>query len=275
MSFRAVVPVVLFPFLLLLVSLAPVVFAGDQPVADRGGDYFPEDSSNLTSTFLSDDGQAAAAEFDDQRAAWIVDNFEDGNIDDWIDEGGGLCTASTSAVAASGSYSIRVDGACAHRLGRVLDISGSMPTGISVSVRSDTVNTWDTYLILGDEQSGPGGNEGAIYFLGNESGDWFVSNYDGAFSCGTRNAGQWYDIDFNVDWACKMYDVSVDGVVMQRNISFVHEPTDSFDRIHVYNFSNATARYDDIYFSTPGVSPLIFEDDFERTSACRWSVVVE
>ncbi len=127
------------------------------------------------------------------RAIWIVEDFEDGNIDGWVDEGGGACTASTSAVAAGGAYSMRVDGACGHFLGRVFETNGGMPTGVSVWVRSDTVNTNDTYFVLGDNQSGPGGNPGGIYFYGAASGVWSVF-YGSNLSCGTRNPNQWYRV---------------------------------------------------------------------------------
>lgn len=204
------------------------------------------------------------------RAIWLVDDFEDGNIDGWIDEGGGMCTASTSAIAADGAYSMRVDGACGHLWGRVLDLPTSQPTGVTVWVRSDTVNTYDTYFALGDQFSGPTGNYGGIYFLGRPTGHWGVFNGT-PLSCGSRNAAQWYRVTFNVDWACKMFDVSIDGERVQSNVAFYHEPTESFDRIHVYNYDDATARYDSITFSTPPVGFMIFWDDFERTSTCRWS----
>jgi hypothetical protein len=211
---------------------------------------------------------------DDRRAAWIVDDFEDGNIDGWVDEGGGYCTASTSVIAANGTlYSMRVDGACGHFDGKVLDIPTSMPTGVNFWVRANTVDTHDTYFILGDQDSGSGGNVGAIYFKGSPDGTWTVFNGAG-HSCGPRNPDQWYRIHINVDWPCKMFDVSVDGDLKQTNVDFYHLDTASIDRIHVYNWSPTTGRYDEISFSTPGVSPLVFEDDFERGSTCRWSVTV-
>lgn len=206
------------------------------------------------------------------KAAWVVDSFEDGNIDGWLPEGTDDCTASKSAVAAFGAYSMRIDGACAHLDGRYLDVSGSKPTGVGVYVRSDTTNTFDTYFVLGDVASGPDGNLGAVFFSGTSTGKWSV--FDGtSLDCGPRVPNQWYQVDFVIDWACKMYDVWIDGVLRRSNVSFYHTATESFDKIHVYNWSDTTARYDEITFSTPPISPLIFGDGFERGSACRWSAV--
>jgi len=254
------------------VSQGQVVLADDQDVSFRDGDPSMSGWTSLADMMPVDGTQNRTSEPEAARAAWVVDDFEDGNIDGWIDEGSGACYAGTSAVAASGAYSMRVDGACGHMRGRVFDITGSMPTGISFSVRADTVNTYVTYFILGDSNSGVGGNSGAIDFHGRPDGTWVVFNGTG-YSCGNRNAAQWYTVGLNVDWACKMYDVSIDGVPKASNVPFYYTATEAFDRIHVYNYDSATGRYDDIYFYTPGVNPLIFEDDFERGSICRWSGV--
>jgi hypothetical protein len=190
---------------------------------------------------------------DDSKAAWIVDDFEDGDFDGWNVEGTASCTTYISSIAANGNY--------------------SMPTGVSFYVQSSSSTTHDSYFILGDADSGPGGNVGAIYFKGSPSGVWSVITGDGGHDCGPRNPNQWYQVGFVIDWPCKMYDVRIDGVPKLTNMTFNYADTDSFDKIHVYNWDSATALYDDIMFSTPGISPLIFEDNFERGSACRWTVV--
>jgi len=276
LSARYPVTSILCALVALVGGIPPCLLAGDlEDPAPRGIDrltFQPLEPIEwpFTARALAADGLGTP---DDLRAAWIVDDFEDGNIDGWIDEGGGACSASISTIAALGTYSMRVDGACGHRLGRYYDVTGSRPTGVSVWVRSNTVNTFDTYFILGDADSGPGGNSGAIYFLGTASGNWSV--FDGHdIPCQARNPNQWYRINFNVDWACKMYDVSIDGVLRATNVPFYYEATESFDQIHVYNWDSTTARYDSIGFSTPAISDLIFEDDFERGSTCRWSSVV-
>ena len=244
--------------------------AADQEVTFPDGTSFISEATEVTGGMSFAENETWTAAQTEGRSIWIVDDFEDGNIDGWVDEGGGACTASTSAIAASGAYSMQVDGACGHALGRVYDFNGGRPTGVSVWVRADTVNTYDSYFILGDSLSGPGSNLGGIYFYGVNTGDWAVFNGT-VHWCGTRNPNQWYKVDFIVDWSCKMFDVNIDGVRKQTNVPFYHTATESFDRIHVYNYSSATARYDLIKFSDPGVSPLIFADNFERGSTCRWS----
>ena len=273
MSVQVVVFAVGFCVVLFGVLPGQVVLANDQDGPFRDGDPSMSGWTSLADLIEVDENQSWVSEPETPRAAWIVDDFEDGNIDGWIDEGGGAC------------YGIDV-GHCGERglqhargrslrtyLGRVLDITGSMPTGISFSVRADTVNTFDTYFVLGDSASGSGGNTGAIDFPGNPDGTWSVFNGTDLFVWQSQSGSVVHRLVSALIGPARCTTFRSTACASRAMCPFYYVATEAFDRIHVYNWSSATARYDEIYFYTPGVSPLIFEDDFERGSPCRWSAV--
>jgi len=68
--------------------------------------------------------------------------------------------------------------------------------------------------------------------------------------------------------------VHIDGQLKLTNVNFYDTTVSGISRIHVFNLDNTSAWYDEIYFEDPGVTPLIFADEFERGSACHWSSVV-
>ena len=200
------------------------------------------------------------------RAAYIVDDFEDGNINGWAGEGTHNCSAFISTEAPFGSYSMAVDGACFPFNGYYFDVGNAAPTDVYLYVRSATTDTTDTFFVLGEDF------HEVVTFKG-MAGDWAV--YDGAnHSCGPRNPGQWYYVHFVIDWSCKVYDVNIDGQPKLTNVNFYDPAVSGISRIHLFNYDATTAWYDEIYFGTPGVSTLIFSDDFERAATCHWSSVV-
>ncbi|RLE25101.1 MAG: hypothetical protein DRJ61_19475 [Acidobacteria bacterium] len=202
----------------------------------------------------------------DERAVYIVDDFEDGNINGWLGDGTQSCSASISSEVPFGSFSMRIDGACFPFNGYYFEVGNAAPTDVYLYVRSETTNTSDTFFVLGEDF------HEVVSFSGGP-GEWRV--YDGAsHSCGPRNPQQWYYIHFVIDWACKVYDVFIDGQLKLTNVNFYDPTVTGISRIHVFNMDNTSAWYDEIYFGTPGISPLIFADDFERGSTCRWSNVV-
>lgn len=218
------------------------------------------EDANIPAVILTQEVQS------DDRAAYIVDDFEDGNFNGWTVDGSHDCSASISTEVPFGSYSLAIDGACFPFNGYFLDVGNAVPTDVYLYVRSASTNTTDTFFVLGEEFHEVVSFQGVL-------GEWKV--YDGSsHSCGPRTSGQWYYIHFVIDWACKVYDVHIDGQLKLTNVNFYDHTVTSISRIHVFNLDNTTAWYDEIYFATPGISPLIFADDFERGSTCRWSSVV-
>jgi hypothetical protein len=127
----------------------------------------------------------------------------------------------------------------------------------------------DTYVVLGDDDTTT--SNGAIYFYAHNSGNFAVSTVGHLLNLGPYTSNTWYDVHFTVDWACEMFDVSIDGDLKMVNIPFRTAGTEHFSQLHVFNQDVSTAWWDQIVFSGPAASMLIFSDNFERDSTCRWS----
>lgn len=152
------------------------------------------------------------------------------------------------------------------------DLGSTQPTGVGLYVMSGSTGMHDTYFVLGDADTTS--NNGAIFFYARGDGELVVHTDSQAYPLGSYTTGTWYDLEFTVDWACKAFDVWVDGSLRQYNLPFRNTSVDEFSQLHVFNFHNSTGWWDQIVFSGPPPSPQIFADDFERASPCRWSAVV-
>jgi hypothetical protein len=210
-----------------------------------------------------------------RKAIWLVDDFEDGNINGWNNPFYPIVYCLAQAVspgAGSSSTSLRIDGACGHFAGRYYDVGGWNPTGIDFYLRSAATNKHDGYIVFGDDDITT--NNGIIYFLADGWGSLSLVSDGWFYNCGAYNAYQWYRISFTVDWDCKVVDVYVDGVLKHRDVPFRSPGTTEITKIHIYNFDSSSAWWDEISMSTGPPSMSIFYDDFERGATCHWDVTV-
>lgn len=207
-----------------------------------------------------------------QRAAWIIDVFDDGNADGWGGPSPG-CSSSIDAPGAEASPGcLRIDGACGHFGGMFFDMSPGTPTGLHLFVKSGSTAINDAYVVFSDAASR--GTVGTIFFYAQDNGR-FIAASDAAYDCGPYVADVWYSVDFNLDWQCEVYDVSINGELAAFNIpmrEYFEQIPDNIQYLDLYNLESSTGWWDQVWVSTPGVSPLIFENDFERGSTCGWSV---
>ncbi len=153
-----------------------------------------------------------------------------------------------------------------------MSLTPVQPTGVSLYVRSGSTALNDTFVVLGDENTTT--NNGAIYFFAHQSGNFAVSTAGNLLNLGPYTADTWYNVSFTVDWACEVYDVSIDGQLKEFNVPFRDPGVAEFSELHVFNYDSSTAWWDQIAFSGPPASMEIFTDGFERASTCRWSAVV-
>lgn len=207
-----------------------------------------------------------------RRAIFIVDDFEDGLDPGWTDRPG-TSTYTIDTIGALGtSQSLKITGGSGLYGGLVYDLGFFEPTGISILVRSGSTTAADAYIVLGDDNVVV--DNGAIFFWASNFGHFVVHTNGTTYSCGTYSANTWYQVDFVVDWDCKVFDVYVDNVLVQYNLPFRNPSIAHFSQLHVFNIDPSTAWWDEILMSTPAPSTLIFADDFERASTCHWSSVV-
>ena len=207
------------------------------------------------------------------RAAWLVDDFEDGLDPGWTDvPGGGTWSIDTIGAAGTG-HSLEIVGGGSLYSGLRYDMAEWQPTGVTVHVRSSSTTTHDGYVVLGDAATES--NNGVIFFYAQGNGNLSVVTNGGInYSCGAYAADTWYDVHFVIDWSCEVFDVYVDGVLKQYNLPF-RNPAAGISELHVFNADvAASAWWDQIAMYTPGVSFEIFSDAFERGSSCHWSATV-
>jgi hypothetical protein len=151
-------------------------------------------------------------------------------------------------------------------------LTPAQPTGVSLYVRSGSTALNDTFVVLGDDDTTT--TDGAIFFYAHESGNLAVATVGHILNLGPYLEDTWYQVDFTVDWACEMFDVSIDGNLKVANVSFRNPGIEHFSQLHLFNYDVSTAWWDQIIFSGPPASTTVFADDFERLSTCRWSATV-
>ncbi len=208
------------------------------------------------------------------KAVFVVDDFEDGDLDGWTGPEPS-CNAWVDFIGADGTdRSLRIDGASTHFGGMSYDMGPGTPDGMFLYVRPGSTSTLDTYVVFSDAASY--GTVGAIFFLADDTGR-FVAVSDVSYDCGPYSAGVWYELGFNIDWKCEAYDVYINDTLKQFNIplrEYFDVKPDNIQFIDLYNWRYSTAWWDQVWGSTLGFSNMIFSDGFERGSTCGWSSTV-
>lgn len=201
---------------------------------------------------------------------WLVDDFEDQNLDGWTTPTG-PCFASIAAIGADGSsYSMRIDGACGHYAGTSYDLTGLQATGLSLFVRSGGAATHHAYVVLDDDDIAANGY--LIAFLATADG-WF-SAYAGQghlYDLMPNDDLDWHEVYFGIDWIGRNVDIIIDGTPRQYNLPFSSDTIAALNRLHLYNFESATSWFDQIVLSGPPASIFIMADGFESADASGWS----
>ncbi len=206
----------------------------------------------------------------DEKAIWIVDDFEDGDLDGWATPTG-PCTVSNDALGASGtSRSVKIDGACGHFSGSWFDMGGMVVTGLSYWVRSGDVGSHDAYLVLDDADSL---DDSYVLLLAlSNSGEFVVNNGISAYSLGPYVANTWYSVSIEIDWVGRTFDLSIDGETLGWNMAFADPTIEGVNRLHLYNLNSGPGWWDQIMASTPPVSTEILVDGFESADDTGWNV---
>jgi len=206
---------------------------------------------------------------DSPKAAWIVDDFEDGDLDGWAAPTGS-CLMSNDTIGADGSSrSLKIDGGCGHFGGTYFDMGGMAITDLSYWVRSGSTSASDGYLLLDDDDP-----DNLFYILllalGN-GGDFIANNGSIEYGLGPYAANTWYPVSINIDWVGHTYNIGINGQTVGWNLSFQDLSQTSVDHLHLYNNSISLAWWDQIYVSTPPISPEIMTDGFESADDTGWT----
>ncbi len=109
------------------------------------------------------------------RAIWLVDDFEDQNLDGWTIPSG-PCAVSIAPVGAAGSnYSMVVNGPCGHDGGTSYDLVGIQATSLSLYVKTTTTLNPHLYFILDDDSQATKRNYALTLWTGMLAG-WILAS---------------------------------------------------------------------------------------------------
>jgi len=208
------------------------------------------------------------------EAIWLIDDFEDGNLNGWLD-GGGTCNyfvVHDAGTAAEGEYCLDIFGDCGnHYLGPYISLAGFQAGSFTIWVRANYVNQYNGYIVLDDDQIATNGR--VVFFYGNDQGMFLAADHNGwGYPCGTRNPNQWYQIRFVIDWDYHTFDVYIDNDLRQTDIPFPVS-ANTLNWLYLYNMGDGHVWYDYIIASTPPPTPVLFVDGFESGDWSAWSAV--
>ena len=187
------------------------------------------------------------------QAALFSDDFEDSDLVGWTVEAGSYTRQVTSATAAGGStYSLTLTGGSnGHYNGVSHALTNLTPSQVNFYVRSGSTTAADGYFVTG---VGTGLSSQAVFFYMGQDGTFIVVN-------GTvfpaYVASQWYLISFVFDWVGRTFDFYVDGGLVEASIPFRRATVDRLSVVHLYNFHNSQAWWDEIEFLPLNAPPTV------------------
>ena len=218
--------------------------------------------------------ESAGIEAEGPEAIWLIDDFEDGSLDGWLD-GGGTCNyfITSSPAPPDGIRSLDIFGSCGgHFLGPYISLAGFQAGTFSIYVRANFVDQFNNYVVLDDDTLWNNGS--VVFFYGMSNGTFTVSDHNGLnYSCGPRAGNEWYLVRFEIDWIFHAYDVYIDNQLQQTGVPFPIA-INTLNWLYLYNLGDGHTLYDYIIASTPPPTPVLFVDGFESGDWAAWSAVV-
>jgi hypothetical protein len=208
------------------------------------------------------------------RAVWLVDDFEDGDLDGWYQAGTSYTVSNTAAQAALGLRSMEIYGGCTGPGEAVFTILGGFnATEISLYMRDHGTFNADCYLRVGDDTPCTAWDWGLLMFAGGE-GRWKVFTDGTWYDCGERLDETWYLIQFEIDWQSRLFSVLIDGTPRQINLPFFSDTITTLTQLRLWNYNNSTCWIDHILMDGEPPEGQIFRDAFETGDTSRWSATI-
>jgi surface antigen len=183
------------------------------------------------------------------------EGFEDGNYDGWDVGSGSYTRQVTTDTAAGGSQSLTLIGGAQVPLNGISHALPNLtPDRITFYVRLSSASAAGGYFVVGDGDS----SDWAVFFFANFNWDGTMGLYDGAQWHGTSFVpNRWYKITLELDWSGKQVDYYVDDVLVEGSIPFRASSVSALDRLHLYNWDNTQAWWDEVTFWRSGQSTAL------------------
>ena len=178
---------------------------------------------------------------------WAGETFEDGVADGFTQLTQTM--AVTNATAANGTTrSLTVTGgSTGHLNGVYLQAPTCQTTRFSAWVRPQAGTAAHNYIVLGDDSVTA--NNCILFFYAQGSSSTFrlVSS---STATAAYTPDVWVHVVFEIDWATKTVNASVDGVPFATGLPFRSSTQNQLTRIHLYNYNSAVGTYDEIEMQT-------------------------
>jgi len=180
--------------------------------------------------------------------ALFQDNFEDGNSAGWVVERvhPGPYSQQVTTNAAVGRYSFTLIG------GNQKHVDGyyyafprftMRPDQINFSVRSSATNKAGGFFAVGNDRSNLG--VGVRFYMG-ASGRMGLLDRTAGLRGTNYIANRWYRISIVFDWTRRRVHCFVDGEQIASDVPFQNIFLDDVASLHLYNFDNTQAWWDEI-----------------------------
>ena len=172
----------------------------------------------------------------------LFDDFEAGNFNNWVSGGGTFTRTVTSTNPGSGNFSFQQSGgSSSHYTGVIQNFTPSQPSYVSFMVKSGSTTSADAYFVLGD---GSNFSSGTAFFYARNDGMMGLAGSPNYFV--PYSANVWYHVEYrNIDFTTFTFDFYIDGQLLYQGYPFRNNDL-QVSQVHLYNFHNSTAYYDDI-----------------------------
>jgi len=181
------------------------------------------------------------------RQLFLAD-FEDGDSTGWnSDEGQGTYLQSvTTQTAATGRYSLSLTGGNRQHLDGLRYVFPRFvmrPDEIHFAVRASETNKAAGFFGVGNDSGAAG--LGALFYMG-PSGRMGVFEESAGFRGTNYVANQWYHVSLLFDWVRGRIACAIDGQTIATNFPFHNRFFADVASLHLYNFDNTQAWWDEI-----------------------------
>ncbi|GEM_PF-1770301 len=221
---------------------------------DRSDDVVRLNLDESESPTIGNDAYSRNIGFTDLFELPYLDDFEDGNIDDWKFDGSRGLREVTNITSAKGEYSFyykNEEFGHLHGISQTFEAEGQ-PENVSFYVRSGSVLKHDSYFVLAS------GLSDAIFFYARADGRFYVNADVGGDRTFEYTADQWYRVSFlDIDWDDKDFDYYVDDVLIKADVPFRHGTSiEQINKLYLYSFDLSEAWWDEINVGDANVSWL-------------------
>ena len=194
----------------------------------------------------------------------FYDGFESGSYTPAWSMGPGFSSGSaTTTSAAVGTYSIMGIGGNSHLNGFSTSFTPATPTNMSWYIYPSGTG-FSNYFVAGNAAVTATNCIAFAYWVGSVSAIRFVSSFNYDYPA-TPN--QWHHIELkNINWVNHTFDIYINNTLQSTAFPFRSTTQNDVSSVHLYNYSNESALWDDIKI---GAAPVTSSVSSQNNVSCN------